>query len=610
MSENLEAKVKSIADKLIASRKKHTGEKKSSTHTTKKISRSLEDSLRGKDDALANASPQQKAILDRTMMETFEFIGDPTKEVGDYQKILLEQLERINAVRDKEADPVAKEAITKIIEKQIQSSKELKMPDLGIGKLIGGIFFNEKFSEDLDKMSKGFEKLIQGGGLFGGTKRKMEQATLRGQAAKEMKDIGLKDPFHTHEHDDERYYRHRGEDRGQGGYGSPRPSNPSGGSPSPSPASPSGSGGDSSAASLGSAQAIQQTAPTPKHETDGFQSSYRMGGNEQSVSDVEPKKKHDDIIDVEAKLKEVKIDKLNVDQLIAKSMSFPEKKKDQKAIGANKKQDVTDAIIKKAIGAKQAALPAPKTKELLGANKKQDVTEAIIKKEIPNTPIEKLEKMKDNEGDKEDAKPAESEGSSYVLSKFSDDALLAGGKKALGSAGNLAKGAAGYALPAAAMVAAGAGVDAVAGKLGVGGNEINEKQDDANWGRMSFTQKIESGLARGTEKVGSALFLDNFSNEAKAKRIKNETEYLDKTNGVGVSLSNGKTAEPVADRVEQSADKRMEESSTQAPVIVNNTTNNMGSGGGEKKTDIPPSPAASRPVESTFNHWQRNVFLK
>lgn len=85
-------------------------------------------------------------------------------------------------------------------------------------------------------------------------------------------------------------------------------------------------------------------------------------------------------------------------------------------------------------------------------------------------------------------------------------------------------------------VAAGIGgfaIDWAAGKLGVGkdkeGNDIkiNEKQDDKNWERMNFWQKMESGLARSFEFAGKLLFLDNLVRESEAARIRDETEYLD-----------------------------------------------------------------------------------
>ena len=75
-------------------------------------------------------------------------------------------------------------------------------------------------------------------------------------------------------------------------------------------------------------------------------------------------------------------------------------------------------------------------------------------------------------------------------------------------------------------------VDTGLGKLGVGkdaeGNDlaIDEKQDDANWDKMSTGGKIMSGAARGIEKVGSFLGLDSLTRGARADRIKSETEYL------------------------------------------------------------------------------------
>ncbi len=75
-------------------------------------------------------------------------------------------------------------------------------------------------------------------------------------------------------------------------------------------------------------------------------------------------------------------------------------------------------------------------------------------------------------------------------------------------------------------------VDTGLGNLGIGkdaeGNDlaIDEKQDDANWDKMSTGGKIMSGAARGIEKVGSFLGLDSLTRGARADRIKSETEYL------------------------------------------------------------------------------------
>ena len=78
----------------------------------------------------------------------------------------------------------------------------------------------------------------------------------------------------------------------------------------------------------------------------------------------------------------------------------------------------------------------------------------------------------------------------------------------------------------ALMGAAAYGTDALAGKVGVGKNTLDNAQDDANWANMSAWEKVQSGFARGTEKIGSLAFLGNFANQAAQKRIGNETEYM------------------------------------------------------------------------------------
>jgi hypothetical protein len=97
--------------------------------------------------------------------------------------------------------------------------------------------------------------------------------------------------------------------------------------------------------------------------------------------------------------------------------------------------------------------------------------------------------------------------------------------------------------PALAVGITGAAVDYGLGELGVGkdaeGNDIqiDEKQDDENWNKMSPSEKIESGLARGVEKLGSVAFLDNIAREAQADRIKKETKYLKDKNVIQPAAS-------------------------------------------------------------------------
>jgi hypothetical protein len=71
-------------------------------------------------------------------------------------------------------------------------------------------------------------------------------------------------------------------------------------------------------------------------------------------------------------------------------------------------------------------------------------------------------------------------------------------------------------------------IDGIAGKMGVGGKAIDAKQDDANWSKMNWWQHAYSGVARGIEKTGRFVGLDNIANEAQAGRIKSETDYFAK----------------------------------------------------------------------------------
>lgn len=82
-------------------------------------------------------------------------------------------------------------------------------------------------------------------------------------------------------------------------------------------------------------------------------------------------------------------------------------------------------------------------------------------------------------------------------------------------------------LKGGAIAAAGGYVtDAAAGKLGAGGNQINEAQDQKNWEQATALEKVQTAIPRTIETVGSLLFLDNIVNSAKAKRIEEETAFL------------------------------------------------------------------------------------
>lgn len=71
-----------------------------------------------------------------------------------------------------------------------------------------------------------------------------------------------------------------------------------------------------------------------------------------------------------------------------------------------------------------------------------------------------------------------------------------------------------------------AAADTALGAMGVGGKEVNDEQDAANWERMSLLQKVQSGFGRGVEKVGTVLGMGNMANEARYQRISNETAYF------------------------------------------------------------------------------------
>lgn len=109
---------------------------------------------------------------------------------------------------------------------------------------------------------------------------------------------------------------------------------------------------------------------------------------------------------------------------------------------------------------------------------------------------------------------------------FISNVLKTKGAELGSSVGGKAKGVAGVAAVVGLALAGGYAADAVAGAAGVGGNTVDEVQDDKNWQMMSTMEKMQSGLARGIEGLGKLFFLDNVANEAAAERIKNETEYL------------------------------------------------------------------------------------
>lgn len=193
--------------------------------------------------------------------------------------------------------------------------------------------------------------------------------------------------------------------------------------------------------------------------------------------------------------------------------------------------------------------------------------------------------------------------------------LGAMGKGALGKAAAIGGTALSWAAPAAAMVGVGAAADYGLGKLGVGKTaegqdiQIDEKADDANWQKMSWWEKAQSGAARGIEKVGSAAFLGNMSRQAQSERIAKESAYFaEKESSTPVTkkptLINAAPEALKKDEAELSA---MAANKQQAPIIV--------------QAPAAPAPAAQqsivmpikgnvRPNESALEKMQSRTFTR
>jgi hypothetical protein len=81
-------------------------------------------------------------------------------------------------------------------------------------------------------------------------------------------------------------------------------------------------------------------------------------------------------------------------------------------------------------------------------------------------------------------------------------------------------------------VGAGYATDAIMDKTGLSVSpedlEKAKLKDDENWKKMSIGEKVESSIARGFEKLGSALTLDRLSEKAMVERVNNESSYLEK----------------------------------------------------------------------------------
>ena len=154
-----------------------------------------------------------------------------------------------------------------------------------------------------------------------------------------------------------------------------------------------------------------------------------------------------------------------------------------------------------------------------------------------------------------------------------------------------------YAIPAAVMGAAGAGVDYLSGKFGVGGETIDVEQDDKNWAKMGFFEKFESGAARGIEKIAGVLSLDNFANEARASRITSETEYL-KRKSAGDGLAQIEVTQSDLKKLEMQMLNKSSPSGAGSVIQDNRVTQNQ--------TIMPTRTVVENP-ESSYRRYMNNI---
>lgn len=141
------------------------------------------------------------------------------------------------------------------------------------------------------------------------------------------------------------------------------------------------------------------------------------------------------------------------------------------------------------------------------------------------------------------------------------------------------------------------GVDYVLGETAdIGKQEITKEQldtDAANWDKMSSGEKIISGAARGIEKIGSLVGLDNISKEAQSTRIEKESEAISsKLNAIEEKQVELKEVQEAV--VKQTTNNQM-------PTQVNNIVNN-------NNQSVIGSRMNSENSESSFMRYLKSVF--
>ena len=181
-------------------------------------------------------------------------------------------------------------------------------------------------------------------------------------------------------------------------------------------------------------------------------------------------------------------------------------------------------------------------------SKMSDELEKIRQKlESQNTIAVKFSKTSQSAKDLGELKSNSQEANSKLekISQAVKDSGESGGGDSSGSLAGAAAGALGGAARGAASMGgrairalgrgarlpsylAGLGIDAIAGGFGVGKEDIDQNADEQNWDKMNLLEKLQSGSARGVEKIGDFLGLSNMSRQARSNRVRSESEYFNR----------------------------------------------------------------------------------
>lgn len=162
----------------------------------------------------------------------------------------------------------------------------------------------------------------------------------------------------------------------------------------------------------------------------------------------------------------------------------------------------------------------------------------------------------------------------------------------------------------ATMLGAGAALDTGLGALGVGKDEkgqdlqLDAKKDDENWNKMSMWEKVQSGAARGIEKAGRFVFLDNMANQAASERIAKESTYLkDRVDTKPTMIDQASQEIPKAtERVNQLGQDQTNQLGRLEDAIRRHTAGNAP--GVEQTPTVVPIKGSVRSNESSFNRFQ------